>query len=107
MLGTNGACKKSRVESCHFPGQCVAKSFSLRQMLQAQTFSISSSNSWLAYIARSAFLSNLPTLVLGTSEMNAHRSGIHHLATRARRCSRISPGVTDEPGFGTTHASGR
>ena len=32
-------------------------------------------------VARSTFLSNFPTLVLGISSINAHLSGIHHLAT--------------------------
>src|SRR6202035_3570636 len=41
-----------------------------------------------AYWARRFFLSNFPTLVLGTSGMKAQRSGIHHLATREARCAR-------------------
>src|SRR3954451_7743221 len=60
-----------------------------------------------AYAARSAFLSNLPTLVLGTSSMKAQRSGIHHLETCGIRYARICSGVACEPGFSTTQASGR
>ena len=38
-------------------------------------------------LARSTFLSNLPTLVFGISSRNANSSGSHHFATRPRRCS--------------------
>ena len=37
----------------------------------------------------SFFLSNLPTLVLGTTSMKANSSGIHHLATRSARNSAL------------------
>ena len=43
------------------------------------------SSSPSAYCLRSTFLSNLPTLVLGTSSMKAQRSGTCHLATRPSR----------------------
>src|ERR1017187_142379 len=61
----------------------------------------------LAYRARSTFLSSFPTLVLGTSSINAQRSGNHQRATRAARKSRSCSIVADAPGFITTHASGR
>ena len=47
--------------------------------------SSSTTSSPSAYCARSTFLSNLPTLVFGTSSMNVHRSGSCHLATRPPR----------------------
>src|SRR5579885_381522 len=58
---------------------------------------------------RSTFLSNLPTLVLGTASMNSTSSGSHHLATRELRYSRISSLViwSLNSGLGTTHATGR
>ena len=55
----------------------------------------------------STFLSNFPTLVFGTSSMNANSSGIHHLATRSRRWSHSSSHVTEAPSSRTTQASGR
>src|SRR5207249_10726572 len=59
------------------------------------------------YRSRNTFLSNLPTLVLGTASMIWTSSGSAHLATRGRRWSVISVGSSRTPGFGTTHASGR
>ena len=41
--------------------------------------------------SRSTFLSNLPTLVLGTASMKTTSSGSHHLATRGSRYSRSPP----------------
>src|SRR6185295_1183581 len=59
--------------------------------------------------SRRTFLSNLPTLVLGTASMNTTSSGSHHLATRGFRYSRISSAVSwpANSGFGTTQARGR
>src|SRR5467141_3923055 len=45
-------------------------------------------------LARSTFLSNLPTEVLGTSSMNLTSSGSHHLATLSCRNSMTSSCVT-------------
>src|SRR5436309_11866797 len=63
----------------------------------------------ISYLARSTFLSNLPTLVLGIVSTNSTSSGSHHLATRGRRYSRISSLVIlpTYSGLGTTQASGR
>src|SRR5437868_653925 len=44
--------------------------------------------------ARSTFLSNFPTEVLGTSSMNRTSSGSHHLATLSRKKSITSFSVT-------------
>jgi hypothetical protein len=52
-------------------------------------------------------LSNLPTLVLGTSSMNAQFSGNCHRATFPTRKSRSSAAVTWCPGLVTTATSGR
>src|SRR5215831_13893655 len=61
----------------------------------------------LAYSARRAFLSYLPTLVLGTSGMKAQRSGIHHLATREARWARSTGMLMGPPDLLTTQANGR
>src|SRR5271157_4766680 len=53
------------------------------------------------------FLSNLPTLVLGTSVMNVHCSGSHQRGTRSLRNSTRSAGAGERPGLGTTATSGR
>src|ERR1700760_2462987 len=53
------------------------------------------------------FLSNLPTLVLGTSVMKVHWSGNHHRGTRLLRNSTRSAGAGLRPGLGTTATSGR
>src|SRR5207244_11337258 len=45
-------------------------------------------------LARSTFLSNLPTDVFGTSSMKRTSSGSHHLATLSRRKSISSSWVT-------------
>src|SRR5205807_8212311 len=45
-------------------------------------------------LARSTFLSNFPTEVLGTSSMNRTSSGSHHLATLSLRKSITSCSVT-------------
>ena len=60
-----------------------------------------------AWRARSTFLSNLPTLVFGTSLMNAKRSGSHQRATRVARNACSSAGGVVLPGRSTTQASGR
>src|SRR5712691_7803859 len=62
-----------------------------------------------AALARSTFLSNLPTEVLGTSSMKRTSSGSHHLATLSRRKSMISSCVTLplNSGLGTAYATGR
>ncbi len=52
-------------------------------------------------------MSNLPTLVFGTSSMTAKSSGIHHFATREARCSWSSSGEASWPSSNTTQASGR
>src|SRR5262249_11226269 len=57
--------------------------------------------------SRRTFLSNLPTLVFGTTSMSTTSSGNAHFASLGRRKSRISPGSTVIPGLGTTQASGR
>ena len=57
--------------------------------------------------ARRTFLSNLPTLVLGTSAMNVQRSGSQNLAVRSASQLRNSAAVTAESDLRTTHASGR
>src|ERR1035437_9960157 len=68
---------------------------------------VSTLNSPSAYRLRSTFLSNLPTLVLGTSSMNAQRSGTCHRATLVPRNS-LSPAASmREAGARTTVASGR
>src|SRR5207249_5255787 len=61
-----------------------------------------------AAVARKAFLSNLPTDVLGTSSMKRTSSGSHHLATRLLRYSRISAAVRLPrcSARGTTYATG-
>jgi hypothetical protein len=58
--------------------------------------------------SRRTFLSNLPTLVLGTASMKTTRSGSHHLATRGVRYSRMSSAVSwpANSGLGTTQARG-
>ena len=56
--------------------------------------------------ARRAFLSNLPTDVLGTSSMNSTRSGSHHLATRPEEPAHRSASSV-ELSHVTTHAHGR
>src|SRR2546421_12909858 len=63
----------------------------------------------ISYLARSTFLSNLPTLVLGMASTNSTSSGSHHRATRGRRYSRISSLVMlpTQSGLGTTQARGR
>src|ERR1700694_3926027 len=53
------------------------------------------------------FLSNLPTLVLGTSVMKVHCSGSHHRGTRSSRKATRSAGAGDRPGLGTTATRGR
>ena len=53
------------------------------------------------------FLSNLPTLVLGTSSMNAHRSGTCQCAILAARKSCSTAASTVASGTRTTVASGR
>src|ERR1700674_3001382 len=60
-------------------------------------------------LARSTFLSNLPTEVLGTSSMNRTSSGSHHLATLSLRKSITSSWVTWplNSGLGTAYAMGR
>ena len=64
-------------------------------------------SSWpSAWRARSTFLSNLPTEVLGISSTNAHRSGSHHRATRPWRKSSSSSAVGLAPAAGTTQTSG-
>ena len=60
-----------------------------------------------ANCARSTFLSNLPTLVFGTSSMNAHRSGTCHFGIAPAKNSRSTSADAVEPGHKTTHASGR
>src|ERR1019366_9513546 len=60
-----------------------------------------------AYCARRTFLSNLPTLVLGTLSIKLHLSGSHHLATRSARNSFSSSALASTPGFNTTQHSGR
>src|SRR5204863_10199537 len=60
-----------------------------------------------AYRERTTFLSNLPTLVLGTASMNAHRSGSCQRAIRSPRNSRSSSAVAVVPSRSTTVASGR
>src|SRR5260370_572394 len=62
-----------------------------------------------AALARSTFLSNLPTEVLGPSSMNRTSSGSHHLATLSRRKSITSSWVTLplNSGLGTANATGR
>ena len=69
--------------------------------------STSTSSSPSAYWARSTFLSNFPTLVLGTLSTNVQRSGSHHLATRSERNSRSSSALAVDSGFSTTQHSGR
>src|ERR1017187_2900183 len=61
--------------------------------------------SW--YWARSTFLSNLPTLVLGMVSKNVQFSGNHHLATRSAKKSRNSSGLAVMSGRSTTQHSGR
>ena len=46
------------------------------------------------------FLSNLPTLVLGTSVMKVHWSGSHQRGTRSVRKATRSAGAGERPGFG-------
>src|SRR3979490_1380791 len=58
-------------------------------------------------LLRRTFLSNFPTLVLGTSSTNANSSGSHHLATRPRRCSSRSSAVVLAPSRSTTQHRGR
>ena len=53
----------------------------------AGTDSLTVSSSPSSRRLRRTFLSNLPTLVFGTSSMKANSSGIHHFATREARCS--------------------
>src|SRR5205809_1057145 len=53
------------------------------------------------------FLSNLPTLVLGTSSTKDQRSGSCQCATRSARKSRSSSAPTSAPSRTTTVASGR
>ena len=55
----------------------------------------------------STFLSNFPTLVLGTSGMNAQRSGSCHFATRSARNARSVSASSVAPSRTTTDASGR
>src|SRR5207248_5777501 len=57
--------------------------------------------------ARNTFLSNLPTLVLGTSSMKLQRSGSCQRATRWARNARSCSASADDPAARTTHASGR
>ncbi len=52
-------------------------------------------------------MSNLPTLVFGTSAMIDHRSGSHHLDTRGVRKTSRSSGVVADPSSSTTATSGR
>ena len=52
-------------------------------------------------------MSNLPTLVFGTSSMNTHRSGSHHRLTRSVRKTKSSSGVADDPSSRTTATIGR
>src|SRR5260370_42462926 len=64
------------------------------------------SSSWLCR-ERSTFLSNFPTLVLGTSGINVQYSGAHHfmsMRSAMKACS--ASAVNVEPGFRTTHADG-
>src|SRR5437762_2366578 len=66
--------------------------------------------SWIGTaFARSTFLSNLPTEVLGTSSMKRTSSGSHHLATLSRRKSTTSSCVTLplNSGLGTAKTTGR
>src|SRR6266480_1244955 len=60
-------------------------------------------------LARSTFLSNLPTDVFGTSSMKRTSSGSHHLATLSRRKSITSSWVTCplNSGRGTAYTTGR
>src|SRR5207302_5461504 len=60
-------------------------------------------------LARSTFLSNLPTEVLGTSSMKRTSSGSHHFATLSRRKSTTSSCVTLplNSGLGTAKTTGR
>src|ERR1035437_4361213 len=68
---------------------------------------VSTFRSPAAYLLRSTFLSNLPTLVLGTSSMNAQRSGTCHRATLLERNSRSVAASMAESAARTTVASGR
>jgi hypothetical protein len=52
-------------------------------------------------------LSNLPTLVFGTSVMKLHRSGNQNFAVRSLSHWRSSSAVSVAPSRITTHASGR
>src|SRR5699024_4842652 len=56
---------------------------------------------------RRRFLSNLPTLVLGTSSTKVQCSGNCHLASLSERYSRNCPAVTSDPSLRTTATSGR
>ncbi len=58
-------------------------------------------------MARRTFLSNLPTLVLGTSSMNANSSGSHHLATRRTQVLDQLRGAHRAPSRSTTQHNGR
>jgi puromycin-sensitive aminopeptidase len=69
------------------------------------TISTSRSPAWCR--ARSTFLSNLPTLVFGTSVMKLHRSGNQNLAVRSLNHERSSSAVTVASGLSTTQAIGR
>src|SRR6476659_8364628 len=60
-----------------------------------------------SWLARNTFLSNVPTLVFGTSSMKLHRSGICHLATCSPRNAASAAASTPEPCLRTTHANGR
>src|SRR4030095_4905490 len=64
---------------------------------------------WFWNCTRNSFLSNFPTLVLGTDSINTTSSGSHQRATRGRRNWSTSSlvSVPLNCGLGTTQAKGR
>src|SRR6185312_2720055 len=85
----------------------IACNWLARSQLRFAPSSSITSRSPSAYRARKTFLSNLPTDVLGTAGMNAHRSGSHHAATLPQRNARSASASFAAPSFSTTQASGR